>query len=139
MIHPVRTVSGWSGLVVAGIGHRLWAVGSSQRPTDGRVSDGVDNEWPNHRRTVDANHSRLADNADTMATKPRKYASERLGLVSSYAIRWDRAATDWPNLYAIRTIGRRTIHANFRNQMGLYILYERNQPQYVGIADRLGD
>jgi hypothetical protein len=94
---------------------------------------------PNLPRTLDADHSRLEDNAGIVAAKPGKFASERLGLVLSYGIKWDKAATDWPNLHATRTIGRQKIDANFRNQMGLYILYERNEPQYIGIADRLGE
>jgi len=74
-----------------------------------------------------------------VAAKGRKFAYERLGLVSSYGLRWDKAATAWPNLHAHRSIGRRNIRANFRNQMGLYILYSGSEAQYIGIADRLGE
>ena len=71
--------------------------------------------------------------------KQGKWRTEHLSLVTSYGLKWDRVKTKWPHLLGERRAGRKKLTADFRNQMGLYILYQDDDPQYVGIADRLGE
>lgn len=71
--------------------------------------------------------------------KPGKFRLERLALISSYGLRWESSETVWPHLWGERRSSRRTEQADFRNQMGLYVLYADRELQYVGIADRLGE
>jgi hypothetical protein len=80
--------------------------------------------------------------------RPRR-AERGPGFIRCYGLLWNVAEIDWTRSPGkrFRLLGRRGIHrgtlqvCDFRQQRGIYVLYKRNRPYYVGITTRapIGD
>ena len=68
-------------------------------------------------------------------SKRKKNKSEKLKIINSFGIYWNRDFVHWkttPDLLGIQQIGATNV--NFRNQIGIYLLHDSRETIYVGQA-----
>jgi predicted GIY-YIG superfamily endonuclease len=67
--------------------------------------------------------------------KSKKIGSEKLRIVNSFGLYWNRNKVHWkttPDLLGIQQIGATNV--NFKNQIGIYLLHDSRETIYVGQA-----
>lgn len=61
-------------------------------------------------------------------------AAREMGLINAFGMFWSRDQVNWrasmPHLYGVQQSG--STRVNFTEQAGVYVLYDRNRPIYVG-------
>jgi HB1, ASXL, restriction endonuclease HTH domain len=72
---------------------------------------------------------------ETKNKKSKKTTSEKLRIINSFGLYWNRNQVHWkttPDLLGIQQIGATTV--NFKNQIGIYLLHDSRETIYVGQA-----
>ena len=87
------------------------------------------------RKFIDDDTHLLTDDHDTKNNKSKKTSSEKLRIVNSFGLYWNRNLVHWkttPDLLGVQQIGATNV--NFRNQIGIYLLHDSRETIYVGQA-----
>ena len=70
-----------------------------------------------------------------LSDEPADDVEEQYGIVTSFGMYWQRDFVDWkssPNILGMQQIGAEPV--NFREQLGIYLLYDGREVIYVGRA-----
>lgn len=87
------------------------------------------------RKFLNGQNPLLLEEKDTKRIKSKKNNSEKLRIINSFGLYWDRNMVHWkstPDLLGIQLIGATNV--NFKNQIGIYLLHDSRETIYVGQA-----
>lgn len=87
------------------------------------------------RKFLDESSNLIIDDNQNLNTNRKKNKSEKLKIINSFGIYWNRNLVHWkttPDLLGIQQIGATNV--NFRNQIGIYLLHDSRETIYVGQA-----
>lgn len=87
------------------------------------------------RKFLDDKTQLLTDDDDVINNKKEKTKSEKLRIINSFGLYWNRNLVHWktkPDLLGVQQIGATSV--NFKNQIGIYLLHDSRETIYVGQA-----
>jgi HB1/ASXL restriction endonuclease-like protein with HTH domain len=87
------------------------------------------------RKFLDESSNLIAEEFQDSKAKKRKDSSDKLKVINSFGIYWNRDFVHWkstPDLLGIQQVGATNV--NFRNQIGIYLLHDSRETIYVGQA-----
>ena len=87
------------------------------------------------RKFLDDGTHLLTEEIEIKNKKSKKTSSEKLRLINSFGLYWNRNHVHWkttPDLLGIQQIGATNV--NFKNQIGIYLLHDSRETIYVGQA-----
>jgi len=87
------------------------------------------------RKFLDESSHLIVDETQDLKSKKNKENSDKLKVINSFGIYWNRDLVHWkstPDLLGIQQIGATNV--NFRNQIGIYLLHDSRETIYVGQA-----
>jgi hypothetical protein len=87
------------------------------------------------RKFLDDGTQLLTEKIETKSKTAQKTSSEKLMIINSFGIYWNRNLVHWkttPDLFGIQQIGATEV--NFKNQIGVYLLHDSRETIYIGQA-----
>jgi len=87
------------------------------------------------RKFLDDRSQLISDEPEKLPETKEKSTKERLKIINAFGIFWNRNFVHWksiPNLLGIQQIGATEV--NFKDQRGIYLLYDSREIIYVGQA-----